>query len=301
MTVVRTLPIRVAPIDGEALDSWLEAIAHRTHTAFGDVLSAAALTRNHDVRTGAWMVRLEPDQVAAISEATGISEATIHTMTMAHYAGRALRINPDTGTVSRAFPWGRGIGSRFCPMCLDQTGGRWQLAWRLGWAFACTIHNCLLADACPHCGAVQRRRTHVGDIIPQPGRCAHPATDATGRAPTRCHADLTATPVASFDTNHAVICAQRIVNTIIDTETPRHNPAPTCWPTSGPSPAGHWPTPRHRNSIPSFRPTCSPRSVTPTNTRTSDRGLPAPMRSQDWRPRHAPQPLPSEWWLRCER
>jgi hypothetical protein len=220
MTVVRTLPIRVAPIDGEALDSWLEAIAHRTHTAFGDVLSAAALTRNHDVRTGAWMVRLEPDQVAAISEATGISEATIHTMTMAHYAGRALRINPDTGTVSRAFPWGRGIGSRFCPMCLDQTGGRWQLAWRLGWAFACTIHNCLLADACPHCGAVQRRRTHVGDIIPQPGRCAHPATDATGRAPTRCHADLTATPVASFDTNHAVICAQRIVNTIIDTETP---------------------------------------------------------------------------------
>lgn len=97
---------RVAPIDGEALDSWLEAIAHRTHTAFGDVLSAAALTGHHDVRTGAWMVRLEPDQVAAISEATGISEATIHTMTMAHYAGRALRINPDTGTVSRAFPWG---------------------------------------------------------------------------------------------------------------------------------------------------------------------------------------------------
>ena len=40
--MVRTLPIRVAPIDGEALDSWLEAIAARTHTAFGDVLSAVA-------------------------------------------------------------------------------------------------------------------------------------------------------------------------------------------------------------------------------------------------------------------
>lgn len=220
MTAVRSLPIRVAPIDGEALDSWLEAIAHRTYTAFGDVLSAVALTRHHEVRTSAWMVRLEPDQAATISEATGVSEATLHAMTMAHYAGRALRINPDTGTVSRAFPWGRGIGSRFCPMCLDQTGGRWQLSWRLGWAFACTIHNCLLADTCPQCGAVQRRRTHVGDIIPQPGRCAHPATDAIGRAPTRCHAGLTAAPVASFDTNHAVIYAQRIVNAIIDTETP---------------------------------------------------------------------------------
>lgn len=113
---------------------------------------------------------------------------------------------------------GRGIGSRFCPMCLDQTGGRWQLAWRLGWAFACTIHNCLLADACPHCGAVLRRRTHVGDIIPQPGRCAHPATDAIGRAPTRCHADLTATPVASLDVDHPVVHAQRIATTVIDTE-----------------------------------------------------------------------------------
>ena len=40
MNAVRTLPIRVAPIEGEALDSWLEAIAHRTHTAFGDLLTA---------------------------------------------------------------------------------------------------------------------------------------------------------------------------------------------------------------------------------------------------------------------
>jgi hypothetical protein len=142
-------------------------------------------------------------------------------MTMAHYAGRALRINPETGTVSRAFPWGRGIGSRFCPMCLDQTGGRWQLVWRLGWAFACTIHNCLLADACPHCGAVQRRRTHVGDIIPEPARCAHPAADAIGRSPARCHADLTVAPVATFDSEHPALHAQRIVNAILDTETPK--------------------------------------------------------------------------------
>lgn len=39
---VRTLPIRVAPIDGEALDSWFEAITHRTHTGFADLLSRSA-------------------------------------------------------------------------------------------------------------------------------------------------------------------------------------------------------------------------------------------------------------------
>jgi hypothetical protein len=47
----------------------------------------------------------------------------------------------------------------------------------------------------------------------------HPATDATGRAPARCHADLTTAPVAVFDADHPVIHAQRIVNEIIDSAT----------------------------------------------------------------------------------
>jgi hypothetical protein len=45
-------------------------------------------------------------------------------------------------------PWTRRSGSRFCPQCLCQSGGRWQLAWRSTWSFACLTHRCLLADAC---------------------------------------------------------------------------------------------------------------------------------------------------------
>ena len=40
MTPVRTLPIRVPPLPGEAIDSWLEAIAHRTDTTFVDLDTA---------------------------------------------------------------------------------------------------------------------------------------------------------------------------------------------------------------------------------------------------------------------
>jgi hypothetical protein len=43
MDAVRTLPIRLRPVAGEALDSWLEGLAHRTHSAFGDVLSAVGV------------------------------------------------------------------------------------------------------------------------------------------------------------------------------------------------------------------------------------------------------------------
>ena len=32
-------------------------------------------------------------------------------MTLAHYSGRAVGIDPDTRTVNRTFPWGRGRGS----------------------------------------------------------------------------------------------------------------------------------------------------------------------------------------------
>lgn len=219
MNTVRTLPIRIVPIEGEAIDSWLEAIAHRTHTAFGDLLTAVGLSPCNATGASDWIVRLNPNEAQTISIATGISPDVLETMTLQHYSGRAVRVKPDSRMLSRAFPWGRGRGSRFCPGCLDATGGRWQLSWRLGWTFACTVHNCLLADACPRCGAVQRRRTHIGDIIPQPGHCAHPAPAAIGRTPQRCGADLTAPDVAAFDTDHPVIHAQRVVNTVLDSET----------------------------------------------------------------------------------
>lgn len=219
MNSVRTLPIRIAPIRGEAIDSWLEAIAHRTHTSFSDLLTAVGLSPFSGISTPAWLVRLNPEETATTCASTGIDPDVLRTMTLHHYSDRAVRIKPDDTTLSRAFPWGPGRGSRFCPACLDATGGRWQLSWRLGWTFACTTHNCLLADACPGCGAVQRVRTHIGEMVPQPGRCSHPAPDATGRTPRRCSTDLAAAAVPSFDAGHPVSRAQRVVNTVIDSET----------------------------------------------------------------------------------
>ena len=72
MSTVRTLPIRVTPTDGEAIDSWLEATAHRVRTAYGDLLTAVGLSPYNGMGTTAWIVRLNPDEVATISTATGI-------------------------------------------------------------------------------------------------------------------------------------------------------------------------------------------------------------------------------------
>ncbi|MFC0115661.1 TniQ family protein [Kibdelosporangium aridum] len=168
MTEVRVLPVRLPPLAGEALDSWLEAIAHRLDTHLNDLLSAVGLSERDENRSG-WghlPIRLRSGELAAVAAATGVPAAQIKAMTLACYDGTALRLNTRNDRVSRHHLWGRGRGSRFCPDCLGETGGRWPLVWRLGWCFACLRHQRLLADACPQCGRVQRQRPHPVHVVP---------------------------------------------------------------------------------------------------------------------------------------
>lgn len=217
---MRTLPIRVNPIDGEALDSWLEALAHRTHTAFGDLLQAVGLATHPQTTAAWWMVGLSSTEIETVSAVTGVSSATLNRMTLHRYADDAVHLDRRLYVAERYLPWSTPTGSGFCPACLEETGGRWNLDWRLGWTFVCIKHHCLLAHACPECGGVQRGRAHIKETIPQLGRCSNPATSALGRSPKRCGADLSHARVSIFRIEHPVIKAQQTVNAIIATATP---------------------------------------------------------------------------------
>jgi hypothetical protein len=48
MTLERTFPIRPAPLPREALDSWLDALAHQLNVRLGDVLGEELLDRVKD-------------------------------------------------------------------------------------------------------------------------------------------------------------------------------------------------------------------------------------------------------------
>jgi len=164
MTPARTFPIRLAPLPGEALDSWLEALAHRLNVRLGDVVGDLGLAApfHYRVREIAvptdWTIALREEEAARIAHATGTDAQQLHSMTLMRFNGRALRIDEAKRQVSKHVLCGRPRGSRFCPECLADSGGRWPLIWRLGWSFACLIHNRLLADCCPGCGRVQRER-----------------------------------------------------------------------------------------------------------------------------------------------
>jgi len=192
----RTLPLRVPPVPGEAIDSWLEALARRSQVTVGTL--AAAL---------GWPVPASPGLVAGIpgqvlrrlEDQAGLP------------AGRL-----DDAVLDRYLPLGpvRRRGSWYCPSCLAERDGRWLLSWRLGWVFACTTHGVLLCDTCPACGQAPRGRAGRAGLNP-PGSCAN-----TIKRHEYCGADLREVTPHPLAAGHPVLAAQRwtgILLTLDDT------------------------------------------------------------------------------------
>jgi hypothetical protein len=218
MTLARTFPIRLAPLPGEALDSWLEALARRLNVRLGDVLADFGLAApvKNGIRELAvptdWTIALRQEEAARITHATGADPQQLHDMTLMRFDGRALRVDQDTRKVSRHHLWERPRGSRFCPECLADSGGRWPLTWRLGWSFACLTHHRLLADRCPACGRVQRERPFSRAAVPVPGRCGTcPSRTGDLAISAGCGQDLTLANTLSLPVGHPALAAQRLI------------------------------------------------------------------------------------------
>lgn len=221
---IRTFPIRVAPIIGEALDSWLEALAHRTHTRYGDVLHDLGLAartktgnRERDVPND-WTIMLRSHEASAIAQATGVDMGLLHAMTLAHFNERAVHIDEQSRIVNRLRLWSRATGSRYCPHCLAESEGRWQLTWRLGWSFACVLHCCLLADYCPNCHRVPRFEPFPRDRVPEPGHCGTGSSRRGQRGkPPGCGQDLRQAASVDLPEGHPVLVAQQQLSDTIET------------------------------------------------------------------------------------
>ncbi|MEV0669356.1 TniQ family protein [Mycobacterium sp. NPDC050441] len=204
----RTLPLRVEPLPGEALDSWLEALAQRHGVYFGDVLHRCGIA---STGPGGWVRLLDRDTFGRIADVTGFSPCDIDAM--------ALPRNPGarTGTSTRlarnlpSGPWDWRANSRYCPHCLNGNGGRWKLVWRLNWTFACLDHNCLLADACPECHCDQRRIAHSMSHIPHPGLCRGVRQRDTTGALHTCEAHLASVQPISLSNSPIFVDAQQQV------------------------------------------------------------------------------------------
>ncbi|MFD9047229.1 TniQ family protein [Streptomyces zaomyceticus] len=224
MKLIRSLPLRLAPVPGEAIDSWLENVASRLRVPMGELLEVVGLpTTGRAPRAWhSWLTLMLPSELESVATATGFLPEHIRQLTLERFEHRALYLNHDRRQVDRSRIWGRvgGSGSRFCPQCLAENGGRWELSWRLGWSYACLTHRRLLADFCPQCGRRQRERPHARSIIPSPGLCDRFMPSSFEEPPSSrlslCLHPLSNTATASFEEGHPALQAQRAVLAAID-------------------------------------------------------------------------------------
>jgi hypothetical protein len=194
----RTLPLRVAPSDGEALDSWLVRLAHRNRVSvprlarvlgFGDRLR---VWHNYALT---W--RLPASLLRRIEAQTGLAPGAL---------GAAVLDQFD------ALGWKPIPGSRYCPACLTESGGTWPLRWQLPYTFACLAHRCLLAVLCPACQRTPRSRLSERSGLAPPTRC----TLGTSRHGNPCGADLLTGRSPRLHADDARLAAQTWVNERLD-------------------------------------------------------------------------------------
>lgn len=220
---LRTLPIRLVPLPGEALDSWLEALAHRSMVDIREILMSLGLHRRHGDAIPdhtLFLQQREAEQAAAVS---GVPVDLLHTMTLRQYDGYAVVFHTERRSVNRMQLWGRS-GSRFCPECLREQDGRWQVRWRLPWSFACVRHQTLLAHACHVCG----RRTRYGRVTLYRALPPHQCSTSLERSGPFCQADLTLTPTSLIPDGSPVLAAQKWINGLlsqIESRSPGIGPA----------------------------------------------------------------------------
>jgi DNA-binding transcriptional ArsR family regulator len=193
----RTLPLRVPIVPGEALDSWLEALARRHQVTVGMLVTALGW---HMPGSPGGLVAGIPAQVLRrLEQQAGLPAGRLDDAVLDRY--------PPLGAARRR-------GSRYCPSCLAGRDGRWLLAWRLGWTFACTTHGVLLCDTCPSCGQAPRGRAGRAGLNP-PGTCAN-----TIKRHEYCGADLRKVIPGRLAPGSPVLAAQRwtgILLTLDDT------------------------------------------------------------------------------------
>lgn len=204
---LRTLPLFVPPRPGEAIDSWLEALAAGHDVPFGAVLRQCGLLGRGSRRGfSGGFIGAGADVVEAIASTTGVPIDGVRAMTMPTCEGGAPPIR---------HPWVWRRSSRACPLCLRVTGGRWMLAWRHNVRFVCATHSCVLLDTCTVCGRPWRVRQHPVNQVPRLNYCANLSLGAVRGSGLMCGVDLTVLEAPLLSDHHPTFHAQRIFGDLV--------------------------------------------------------------------------------------
>lgn len=214
----RTLPIRIRPLEGESLGSWLDRYCLALSTTRKELYASVGLSLPSAAgqESADYSLRISDPEASRLASATGVKTQDIHRLTLAKYERKGVIYRKSRQGVDIHFLWARGTGTRYCPACLKEDTGAWQLAWRLTWSFVCPRHECLLLDYCDRCGRVPRVGRGISDP-PLPTSCDTALTGPYGSVST-CRRDLAHVPLLRIPSSSPLLTTQKWLNSIIDSD-----------------------------------------------------------------------------------
>ncbi|MDQ0831382.1 hypothetical protein QF032_003226 [Streptomyces achromogenes] len=222
---VRRLGVVPSPFAGESFLSWVDTLAVTLRLSRAAALKELGLPGSATFSTS--QIHLRPEELEGVCRRTGLRPAQVRRMLFAFYAPTAL---PQfTSDIGRSWhvsnPWLRRDHSAACPLCVQTSGGRWLLSWRLKWTFLCADHLVYLADRCPRCHLRLYWR-HEATGAGQREHCTRPL-GRQGRGRSRLGAKVCGFPVPEIAAipveDEEAVHIQRRVSALLTPADPSHN------------------------------------------------------------------------------
>ncbi|ROS53908.1 MULTISPECIES: TniQ family protein [unclassified Frigoribacterium] len=217
MPRVLHLAIVVWPEEGESFQSWIRRYSSRLKVSALQLYQCFAFTQDETrLVASTHGFKFTAGILKKLSEATAIPADVLRATAFDRFDHMPSLEFDEDNRLKRLRNWVKGTHSRYCPQCLSESGGAFQLTWQLGWTFVCTRHHSVLQDWCWSCQGPISVMAPPGLVSPASSFCFRELEAGENKRRERCDADLTEGHAEPLPVDHPVVQAQIFVSAFFE-------------------------------------------------------------------------------------